>query len=37
MTTNQPRVYLVHSVHDVQSVPTRVEKGEALCGLIAVD
>lgn len=28
--TGQPRVYLVHSVHDVQSVPTRVEKGEDL-------
>lgn len=26
--TRQPRVYLVRSVHDVQSVSTRVEKGE---------
>lgn len=30
MPTSQPRVYLVHSVHDVQGVPTRVEKGEDL-------
>ena len=28
--TSQPRVYLVYSVHDVQGVPTRVEKGEDL-------
>ena len=28
--TCQPRVYLVHSVHDVQGVPTRVKKGEGL-------
>ena len=28
--TSQPRVYLVHSVRDVQSVTTRVEKGEDL-------
>ena len=32
--TSQPRVYLVHSVHDVQGVPTRVEKGEGLDRLI---
>ena len=33
--TGQPRVYLVYSVHDVQGVPTRVEKGEDLDRLIA--
>ena len=37
--TSQPRVYLVHSVHHVQGVPTRVEKGEDLDGpiVLAVD
>ena len=35
MPTSQPRVYLAHSVHDVQGVPTRVEKGEDLSWLIA--
>jgi len=34
--TSQPRVYLVHSIHDVQSVPTRVKKGEDLRGLIVL-
>jgi hypothetical protein len=34
--TNQPRVYSVYSVHDVQSVPTRVEKGEDLDESIAL-
>ena len=34
--TSQPRVYFIHSVHDVQSVPTRVEKGEDLDGSIVL-
>lgn len=34
MPTSQPRVYLVHSIHDVQGVPTRVEKGEGPHGSI---
>lgn len=33
---SQPRVYLVHSVHDVQGVPTRVEKSEDPDGLIVL-
>lgn len=32
---SQPRVYLFHSVRDVQSVPTRVKKGEHPDALIA--
>ena len=34
--TSQPRVYLAHSVHDVQSVPARAEKGEGLDWLIVL-